>query len=69
MTPANGDGIKVALNAMHADAELWRKQAHAMQAPKQALEPLKLEAGDVSYFSVKAGLDETLEGLRTAVGE
>lgn len=69
MAQANGGGIKVALDAMHADAELWREQAHAMESPKRALESLKLEADDVSYFSAKLGLDDTLEELRTAVGD
>ncbi len=63
------EGIKVSLEAMRADAELWREQAQAIEGPKQALESLKLDAGDVSYFSVLTGLDETLETLRTAVGD
>ena len=60
MTQANVEGIKVALDAMHAGAELRREQTHAMEAPKQALEPLKLGAGDVSSQakSIQKTVDE-----------
>ncbi|MEB3367544.1 hypothetical protein [Saccharopolyspora mangrovi] len=69
MAQGSGDGIKVSLDAMRSDAELWRRQAQAMSGPKRELGALHLDGAALSYFSMEAGLGETLETLRTAVGD
>lgn len=69
MAPPNGEGIKTALDAMHTDAALWREQAEALNGPKQALETLRINESDRFYLSDELGLDDTLEQLRTAIGD
>ncbi|GAB2659845.1 hypothetical protein GCM10027271_18190 [Saccharopolyspora gloriosae] len=69
MAPPNGEGIKTALDAMHTDAALWREQAEAMNGPKQAVEAARINDADRFYFSDELGLDDTLEELRTAIGD
>lgn len=69
MTPPTGQGIKTALDAMHSDAALWREQAAAMGAPRQAVDGVAIGADERFALSDELGLDEIMDGLRLAIGD
>ncbi|MDX8146536.1 hypothetical protein SK854_30795 [Lentzea sp. BCCO 10_0061] len=59
--------LKVALEAMRADAGLWSAAADTVQAPQSAIGGLTLTGHDVSMWAVDRGLDRTYENGRVVL--
>ncbi|WP_394613003.1 hypothetical protein JNUCC0626_23910 [Lentzea sp. JNUCC 0626] len=53
--------LKVALDAMRADAGLWSAAADDVEEPQGAISGLTLTGHDVSMWAVDRGLDRTYE--------
>lgn len=59
--------LKVALEAMRADAGLWSSAADAVEGPRSAISGLTLTGHDVSMWAVDRGLDRTYENARAVL--
>ncbi len=59
--------LKVALDAMRADAGLWSTAADTVQGPRKAIGGLALTGDDMSMWAVDRGLDRTYENARTVL--
>ncbi|MFJ8966943.1 hypothetical protein ACIRG5_46880 [Lentzea sp. NPDC102401] len=59
--------VKVALEAMRADAGLWSAASDNVQAPQSAIGGLTLTGHDVSMWAVDRGLDRTYENGRVVL--
>lgn len=63
-SPKGSSGITVALDALHADASLWRDRALRLRNAQDALDSLEeIKPDDISFAGVKAGLDTALQDL------
>lgn len=56
--------LKVALEAMRADAGLWSAAADNVQGPQKAIGGLTLTGHDLSMWAVDRGLDQIYENGR-----
>lgn len=59
--------LKVALEAMRADAGLWSAAADDVQGPRSSIGGLTLTGHDVSMWAVDRGLDRTYENGRVVL--
>ncbi|GLY53689.1 hypothetical protein [Lentzea sp. NBRC 102530] len=59
--------LKVALEAMRADAGLWSAAADNVEGPQSAIAGLTLTGHDVSMWAVDRGLDRTCENGRVVL--
>jgi hypothetical protein len=59
--------VKVALEAMRADANLWSAAADNVQGPLSAIGGLTLTGHDLSMWAVDRGLDRTYENGRVVL--
>ncbi len=64
---SDGEGIDVALDALHSDAKAWRKAAKQLATAREELGTMTLKPDDVPEKVFDTGLDQAYEQARTAM--